>query len=163
MSLSWVFLGSGQTGDSRPQDVPASMIQDVRDIAARKGGTVGSLEVVLHLYNGGIGGASYEVENLKTDQPAATVFICWTQAGCEHWWHAAVTRQMGNALDPGVPCACSEHEAPPIPWMAIAEFSGEGKLTAKQIDLELATAWALIALYGDDDKQETTAVRRYVT
>lgn len=162
MSLTWIFLGSGQSGNSQPQDVPAAMIRDVREIAARKGGMVGSLEVVLHLHNGGVCGASYEIENLKSEQAAATVFICWGQAGCDHWWHAAVTRQVGNAQDPGVPCACSRIDPPPVPWMAIAEHSGEGRLTAKQIDLELATAWALVALYGEEARSEMGAVRRYL-
>lgn len=159
MTLTWTFLGSGHSGDSFPQDVPAKMIRDVRDIAAQKGGRVGSLKVVLRLHNGSCCGASYEIENLTTGLAGATVFLCWGQHGCEHWWHAAVNRQRENAEEPG----SNSMETPPkVPWMAIAEFPEEPRLTAKQIDLELATAWALVSLYGAETYPEVSAVQRYL-
>ncbi len=162
MTLTWTFLGSGHSGDSFPQDVPAKMIREVRDIAAQKGGRVGSLKVVLRLHNGSCCGASYEIENLRTGQAAATVFMCWGDHGSEHWWHAAVNRQQENAQDTDMVCGTSEGEPPKVPWMAIAEFSEEPRLTAKQIDLELATAWALVSLYGDETYPEVGAVQRYL-
>ncbi len=162
MTLSWIFLGSGQTGISRPEDVPASMIREMKTVAEHKGGKIGSLDVALHLHNGGCCGASYEIQSLKSSRCAATVFTCWGQAGCEHWWHTAVERQEGNAQDPGIPCACTQTEHPRLPWLALAEFSGEGSLTAEQIDLELATAWALISLHGDKNMPEVQAVNHYI-
>lgn len=139
------------------------MIRDVMGIAEQNGGKIGSLDVALHLNVEGCCGASYEIQNLKTSYCAATVFTCWGQAGCESWWHNAVTRQTGNAQDPGIPCACSEEKPPKLPWLALAEFSGEGGLTAEQIDFELATAWALLALHGDKDLPEVKAVRDYIS